>query len=372
MVEGVQQGFLVILGPWVQAVPPGPVLPMLLHIVRYEREEVGFLMILSGGRGPEILAASTPLLRGAHRVLLDLSVLAIFPMTSMSMALSILHVGLVLGVELQLHRDLLHDILQAHAGKDDPHPQRLSAPPLRIVEARQPLPHGVAEYLDVDDVLQPQQSAGLAEVLLEKPHYSGVGVLRCRDPYDHALLCSLLLLILHSSLPVAGEDVLQQVSDLTGLIPVLHQLEASSVLADVPIQFPDPQLPALQQQRNGPQILQLLVRGVHSLLVLQPLEAGLLCLDQSLADLIPELLLQVLRQPSWECPTYPLVPWRSLHLPDDLLGEVLPIQDEVIQVGGVAIVVGVFDSPEVVNPDGVSDVCSHHSTEMDTTCGRRV
>ena len=161
-------------------------------------------------------------------------------------------------------------------------------------------------------------------------------------------------------------------SDLPGLIPVLHQLEASSVLADVPIPFPDPQFPALERQRDGPQILQLLVGGVHSLLVPQPLEAGLLRLDQILADLIPELLLQVLRQPVWECPTYPLVPWRSLHLADDLLGEVLPIQDEVIRVGGVAIVVGHFDSPEVVNPDGVSNVRSHHSTETDTTCGRGV
>ena len=71
---------------------------MLLHIVRYEREEVGFFLILSGGRGPETLAACIPFLRGADRVLLDLSVLAIFPMTSMSMALSILHLGLVLGV----------------------------------------------------------------------------------------------------------------------------------------------------------------------------------------------------------------------------------------------------------------------------------
>ena len=115
-----------------------------------------------------------------------------------------------------------------------------------------------------------------------------------------------------------------------------------------------------------------MVRSVHPLLVLQPLEAGLLRLDQSLANLIPELLLQVLRQPVWECPTYPLVPWRSLHLADDLLGEVLPIQVEVIQVGGVAIIVGDFDSPEVVNPDGVSDVRSHHSTETDTTCGRGV
>ena len=95
-------------------------------------------------------------------------------------------------------------------------------------------------------------------------------------------------------------------------------------------------------------------------------------MDQSFPDLIPQLLLQVLRQPVCECPTYPLVPRRSPHLADDLLGEVLPIQDEVIQVGGVAIVVGDLDSPEVVNPDGVSDVPSHHSTETDTTCGRGV
>ena len=64
-------------------------------------------MILGGGRGPEILAASTPLLRGADRVPLDLPVAAIFSMTSMSLALSILHLGLVLGVELQLNRDVL-------------------------------------------------------------------------------------------------------------------------------------------------------------------------------------------------------------------------------------------------------------------------
>ena len=71
-------------------------------------------MILSGDRGPEILAASTPFLRGADRVLLDLLVLAIFPMTSMSMALSILHLGLVLGIELQPHRDVPYDLVQAH------------------------------------------------------------------------------------------------------------------------------------------------------------------------------------------------------------------------------------------------------------------
>ena len=74
----------------------------------------------------------------------------------------------------------------------------------------------------------------------------------------------------------------------------------------------------------------------------------------------------------WECPAYPLVPRRSPHLTDHLLGKVLPIQDEVIQVGGVAIILGDFDSPEVVNPDGVSDVLSHHSTETDTACGRGV
>ena len=129
---------------------------------------LGFFMILLGGRGPEILATSTPFLRGANRVPLDLSVVAIFSMTSMSLALSILHVGLVLGVELQLHRDVLHDLVQVHAGEDDLHLQRFSAPPLDVVEAHQPLPHGVAEYLHVDSVLQSQHSAGLAEVSPEK------------------------------------------------------------------------------------------------------------------------------------------------------------------------------------------------------------
>ena len=104
--------------------------------MRYEREEVGFFMILWGGRRPEILAAFTPFLRGVDRVPLDLSVVAIFLMTSMSLALSILHVGLVLGVELQLHRDVLHDLVQAHAGEDDLHPQRLSAPPLHVLLRR--------------------------------------------------------------------------------------------------------------------------------------------------------------------------------------------------------------------------------------------
>ena len=46
--------FSAVLGPGVQAVPRGPVLPILLHVVRYEREEVGFFMILWGGRRPEI------------------------------------------------------------------------------------------------------------------------------------------------------------------------------------------------------------------------------------------------------------------------------------------------------------------------------
>ena len=36
------------------------------------------------------------------------------------------------------------------------------------------------------------------------------------------------------------------------------------------------------------------------------------------------------------------------------------------------MVVGDFNSPEVVNLYGVSDVRSHHSTETDTTCGRGV
>ena len=73
-----------------------------------------------------------------------------------------------------------------------------------------------------------------------------------------------------------------------------------------------------------------------------------------------------------ECPAHPLVPRRSFHLPDDLLGKVLPIKVEVVQVRGVAIVVGDFDAPEVVNPDGVSDVKRHNSTETDTSGGRGV
>ena len=71
---------------------------LLFLVVRYEREEVGFFMILWGSHGPEILAASTPFLRGADRVSLDLSLVAIFSMTSMSLVFSILHVVLVLGV----------------------------------------------------------------------------------------------------------------------------------------------------------------------------------------------------------------------------------------------------------------------------------
>ena len=106
-------GFSAVLGPGVQAVPPGPVLPILLHVVRYEREEVGFFMILWGGRRPEILAASTPFLRGADRVPLDLSLVAIFSMTSMSWALSILHVGLVLGVELQMYFTISSRLMRA-------------------------------------------------------------------------------------------------------------------------------------------------------------------------------------------------------------------------------------------------------------------
>ena len=65
--------FSAVLGLGVQAVPPGPVLPILFHIVRYESEEVGFFIILLAGHGPEILAASTPFLRGADRVPLALT-----------------------------------------------------------------------------------------------------------------------------------------------------------------------------------------------------------------------------------------------------------------------------------------------------------
>ena len=115
-------------------------------------------------------------------------------------------------------------------------------------------------------------------------------------------------------------------------------------------------------------------RGVGRVLLDLPVMAifSVASLCMTLSILHVGLVLQVLRQPVWECPAYPLVPWRPSHLADDLLGEVLPIQDEVVHVGGVAIVIGDFDSPEVVNLDGVSDVCSHYSTETDTTCGRGV
>ena len=149
---------------------------MVPHVVRHKREEMGLLVILPGP-GPVVLATSTTILRGVGRVLLDLPMMAVFSVASLSMTLSILHLALVLGVELQLHRDLLHDLVQAHAGEDDLHPQLLPAPPLHVVEAHQPLPHVVAEYLHVDGVLQPQHSAGPAEVSPEKLHYPGVGVL---------------------------------------------------------------------------------------------------------------------------------------------------------------------------------------------------
>ena len=112
---------------------------MVPHVVRHKREEMGLLVILPGP-GPVVLATSTTILQGVGPVLLDLPMMAVFSVASLSMTLSILHVGLVLGVELQLHRDVLHDLVQAHAGEDDLHPQRLTAPPLHIVEAHQPFP----------------------------------------------------------------------------------------------------------------------------------------------------------------------------------------------------------------------------------------
>ena len=62
--------------PWLfallgsQAAPSGPILPMVPHVVRHKREEMGLLVILPG---PVVLATSTTILRGVGRVLLDLS-----------------------------------------------------------------------------------------------------------------------------------------------------------------------------------------------------------------------------------------------------------------------------------------------------------
>ena len=58
------------------------------------------------GPGPVVLATSTTILRGVGRVLLELPMMAVFSAASLSMTMSILHVGLVLRIELQLHRDV--------------------------------------------------------------------------------------------------------------------------------------------------------------------------------------------------------------------------------------------------------------------------
>ena len=113
--------------PWLFAIlgshpaPSGPILPMVPQVVRHKREEMGLLVILLGP-GPVVMATSTSILRRVGRVLLDLPLMAVSSVASLSMALSILHVGLVLGVELQLHRDVLHELVQAHTREDDLHP----------------------------------------------------------------------------------------------------------------------------------------------------------------------------------------------------------------------------------------------------------
>ena len=84
--------------PWRSALigshlaPSGPILPMIPHVVRHKREEVGLLVILPGP-GPVVLATSTTILRGVGRVLLDLPMLAVFSVSLLSMTMSILHVG---------------------------------------------------------------------------------------------------------------------------------------------------------------------------------------------------------------------------------------------------------------------------------------
>ena len=153
---------------------------MVPHVVRHKREEMGLLVILPG---PVVLATSTTILRRVGRVLLDLPMMAVFSVASLSMTMSILHVGLVPHIELQLHRDVLHDLVQAHAGEDDLHPQRLPGPPLHVVEAQQPLPHGVSKYLHVHGVLKSQHPVGLAQVPPEELHDTRMGILRRHDPH---------------------------------------------------------------------------------------------------------------------------------------------------------------------------------------------
>ena len=59
--------------------PYGLILPIVLHVVRHEREEMGLLIILPG---PVVLANSTTILRRVGRVLLDLPMMAVFPVSS--------------------------------------------------------------------------------------------------------------------------------------------------------------------------------------------------------------------------------------------------------------------------------------------------
>ena len=103
--------------PWLFALlgshpaPSGPILPMVPHVVRHKCEEMSLLVILPG---PVVLATSNTILRGVGRVLLDLPMMAVFPVASLSMTMSILHVGLVLRIELQLHRDVLKRYPEPH------------------------------------------------------------------------------------------------------------------------------------------------------------------------------------------------------------------------------------------------------------------
>ena len=68
--------------PWLFAllgsnpVPSGPILPMVPHVVRHKREEMGLLVILLGPC-PVVLASSTTILCGVGCVLLDLLMMAV-------------------------------------------------------------------------------------------------------------------------------------------------------------------------------------------------------------------------------------------------------------------------------------------------------
>ena len=73
-----------LFAPGSRPAPSGPILPIVLHVVRHKREEMGLLVILPG---PVVLDTSTTILRGVGRVLLDLPMMAVFSVASLSMTM---------------------------------------------------------------------------------------------------------------------------------------------------------------------------------------------------------------------------------------------------------------------------------------------